>query len=84
MSDTNEQRLWLAVVTQATADATHPRDSDDRAEARAWLTTNTKDFRRICDWAGLNADDVRENAERLAANGWQAPVRRRVERGATC
>jgi hypothetical protein len=77
MSETPEQRLWRAVLCRAVEDATTTitgtsemaRDRlRDRAEARAWLLGNSKDFQFVCEWGAHDPDDVREKAERLATS----------------
>jgi hypothetical protein len=82
MSDTPEEDLWLAVVSQAVVDATAERPSEDRDDARKWLLGASGDFGRVCRWAGLDPDDVRENAERLAARGLPTPPTKKERRHA--
>jgi hypothetical protein len=39
-------RLWRAVIANTVADATSPVPSHDRDQARAWLTTASRDHAR--------------------------------------
>jgi hypothetical protein len=42
----------------------------DRREAREWLLSDSEDFRDVCDYADLDADNILEQAKRLAALNW--------------
>ena len=62
------RELWASVLLTAFNDAadfeapenaTSQRRADQRA-ARRWLNHGGKDFRMVCDWAGVNPDAVRE------------------------
>jgi hypothetical protein len=73
----SDRGMWLAVVNQAFIDATANisplTDKSEiiaRSKARTWLTTNTRDFRHVCDMAGLDPDAVRGRALTVKANGW--------------
>lgn len=57
----SQQRLFLAVIHQAFADAlTNTRDMRHaRAEALIWLRGNSEDFSAVCDWAGIAPEVVR-------------------------
>jgi hypothetical protein len=70
-----ERRLYQAVVAVAVEDACYGGCKRDRRrerdQARAWLLGGGKDFQFVCHAAGLDPDDIRENAERLAERGWQ-------------
>jgi len=61
---TPEQRLWQAVVYRAAMDALNPTDSDEglkaQREADVWLRRNSKDFRRVCNLAGIDPDFIRD------------------------
>lgn len=64
---TPERRLWQDVVLRALMDATHPagdegnsEDARGRRSARQWLREGGKDFRTVCNLAGLDPDFVRE------------------------
>lgn len=55
------RRLWQAVVLRAITDATADEyaSAEDRAEQRRaheWITGRGKDFRHVCDLAGLDPD----------------------------
>jgi len=39
-----------------------------REEAREWLLTDSPDFRRVCEWALLEPEAVRDSAERAISN----------------
>lgn len=62
------RELFASVLLTAFNDAADPLDpqtatSQKRAEQRAarrWLDHGGKDFRMVCDWAGVNPDAVRE------------------------
>jgi len=68
---TGEAALWRAVVAQAVHDAA-PRRRPSRLlsaervrardEARRWLLGAGRDFRRVCDLAGLDPRAVRATA----------------------
>ena len=77
--DTNETRLWRAVVLQALVDAT---ESDEAAgtstalardRARAWFfstsTSTVEDFEGACDMADLNPFAVRSIVKRCLTEG---------------
>ena len=57
---TPEQRMFLNVITQAIHDAAYKGDdkyySYHRDQARAWLISNSIDFRVICRLADLDPD----------------------------
>jgi hypothetical protein len=57
---TPEQRMFLNVITQAIHDAAYKGDdryySYHRDQARAWLVSNSTDFRVICRLADLDPD----------------------------
>jgi hypothetical protein len=76
-----EVTLFRAVIARAFHDALNRRaidgkavDSDAREarmlreEARDWLLTDSPDFRRVCEWALLEPEAVRDSAERAIAN----------------
>lgn len=71
-----ELALWRAVVAQALSDACAPTNWGtsklERDNARGWLLNDSRDFRRVCEFASLDPDAVRESAERLASKGWPA------------
>ena len=57
---TPEQKMFLNVITQAIHDAAYKGDdryySYHRDQARAWLVSNSMDFRVICRLADLDPD----------------------------
>jgi len=68
---TGETALWRAVVAQAFHDAVpgrrqaRPLSAERvraRDEARRWLLGDGRDFRRVCDLAGLDARAVHAEA----------------------
>ena len=67
-----EQRLWIAVLTQAAHDAFKTADKFSRDSARSWLLGNSNNFRRVCEFAGRNPDYVREKIKKkiLKNKGW--------------
>jgi|TARA_R100001530_G_scaffold113110_1_gene80091 hypothetical protein len=63
--DCPEKRLFIAILSQAVHDAfsSHVPGLEKRA-ARSFLTSNSKDFRIICELAGRNSNYVQEKIER--------------------
>ena len=63
--------LWRAVIQQAITDAARPlatKHLAERAEqlrSRDWLTKPNRDFKEVCDLAGLDATRVRKYARAL-------------------
>ena len=57
---TPEQKMFLNVITQAIHDAAYKGEdryySYHRDQARAWLVSNSMDFRVICRLADLDPD----------------------------
>ena len=57
---TPEQKMFLNVITQAIHDAAYKGDdryySYHRDQARAWLVSNSIDFRVVCRLADLDPD----------------------------
>lgn len=47
----------------------------DRDEAREWLLKGGDSFEQIVSLAGYNPDDIREQAQKLARNGWPRRVK---------
>ncbi len=64
-----EQAMWRAVITQAFMDARSLSHKEEmrshRIKARQWLCGMSDDFRRICEYAGLDPTYVRQKARRL-------------------
>ena len=54
-----EQRLFVAVLSQAVHDAFSVHvPGIERRQAQAWLMSNSRDFRDICEHAGRNSNYV--------------------------
>jgi len=68
-----EQKLFVAVLTQAVHDAFKTADKLSKDTARSWLLSNSKDFRNICEFAGRDPAYVRERIKNkvLKEKGWQ-------------
>ena len=68
-----EQKLFVAVLTQAVHDAFKTADKLSKDTARSWLLSNSKDFRNICEFAGRNPAYVRERIKNkvLKEKGWR-------------
>ena len=79
--DGPEKRLFIAILSQAVHDAfsSHVPLIEKRA-ARSFLTSNTPDFRHICEMAGRDANYVREKIRQkvLRDNGWNVDVAIRI------
>ena len=75
--DGPEKRLFIAILSQAVHDAfsSHVPLIEKRA-ARSFLTSNTPDFRHICEMAGRDANYVREKIRKkvLRDFGWNVDV----------
>lgn len=56
-----ERRLWRAVVLQAIDDVFSLNDRNQRAAIR-WIFGNSKDFRMVCELAGVAPRWVRQKA----------------------
>ncbi len=72
-----EVTLFRAVIARAFHDAMNRRAVDNRVadsearearmlreEARTWLMSDSIDFRRVCQWALLEPEAVRDSAQR--------------------
>ena len=61
---TPEQHLWIAVLSQAIADATNPSQAQEFQNARhyahRWFKAGGKDYRHVCSLAGIDPDALRE------------------------
>jgi len=79
-----EQRLWLAVLNQALADATITDDNiasvyrsrrldlqKQRRISRAWLCRRSADLDTVCQHAGINPDSFIIFARGIRADGWR-------------
>ena len=79
--DVPEKKLFIAILSQAVHDAfsSHVPLIEKRA-ARSFLTSNTPDFRHICEMAGRDANYVREKIRKkvLRDNGWNVDVAIRI------
>ena len=79
--DGPEKKLFIAILSQAVHDAfsSHVPLIEKRA-ARSFLTSNTPDFRHICEMAGRDANYVREKIRKkvLRDNGWNVDVAIRI------
>jgi hypothetical protein len=77
---TPERELWASVIIQAMAEAcaedpkTQPKPDakkrttvgELRTRARRWLLSDSDDFRKVCEYAGVDPDAVRQRiAKRL-------------------
>lgn len=73
----SEVTLFRAVVARAFRDALNRRAVDNqvadseareayklREEARTWLLSDSIDFQRVCQWALLEPEAVRDSAQR--------------------
>ena len=79
--DGPEKKLFIAILSQAGHDAfsSHVPPFEKRA-ARSFLTSNSSDFRHICEMAGRDANYVREKIRKkvLRENGWNVDVKVRI------
>lgn len=84
MIESPERTLWRAVVERAILDALgHCTDEREisaqrvvRTRAQTWLTDNGADFRKVCDYAGLDPARVRQEAASILRD---ASKRRKFE-----
>lgn len=84
------RRLWVAVLVQTIRDAYNPPAGlsgggaiKARADAQAFLSNNNRDFREVCEMAGVDADHLRAmyidgRLEEFAVAWHHSPTRRRV------
>ena len=79
--DGPEKKLFIAILSQAVHDAfsSHVPPFEKRA-ARSFLTSNSSDFRHICEMAGRDANYVREKIRKkvLRDHGWNVDVAIRI------
>ena len=68
-----EQKLFVAVLTQAVHDAFKTADNISKDSARSWLLGGSKEFQNICEFAGRNHAYVRERVKNkvLKDKGWR-------------
>ena len=79
--DGPEKRLFIAILSQAVHDAFADHvPSLEKQAARNFLTSNSSDFRHICEMAGRDANYVREKIRKkvLRDNGWNVDVAIRI------
>ncbi len=72
-----ERRLFIAVLSQAVHDAfsNHVPELEKR-QAQAWLMSNSKDFKEICELSGRDSEYVLKKIRRkiLEKNGWNVNI----------
>ncbi len=72
-----ERRLFIAVLSQAVHDAfsNHVPELEKR-QAQAWLMSNSKDFKEICELSGRDSEYVLTKIRRkiLEKNGWNVNI----------
>ena len=76
-----ERRLFIAVLSQAVHDAFSSHVSGlEKRQAQAWLTSNSRDFKEICELSGRNSKYVLTKIRRriLEANGWNVDISMRT------
>jgi hypothetical protein len=60
------KRLFQAIIIQAFQDLQNSANTGEQRAAKTsamtWLTGNSKDFRKICEWADQDPDRVRARA----------------------
>ena len=68
-----EQKLFVAVLTQAVHDAFKTADKLSKDTARSWLLGDSRDFKDICEFAGRDPAYVRERIKNkvLKEKGWR-------------
>ena len=80
--DCPEKRLFIAVLSQAVHDAfsSHVPELEKR-QAQAWLMSNSKDFKEICELSGRSSEYVLTKIRRkiLKDNGWNVNVSLRTQ-----
>ena len=79
--DCPEKRLFIAVLSQAVHDAFSAHvPSLEKQAARSFLTSNSEDFKSICELAGRDSNYVREKIRKkvLRENGWNVDVKVRI------
>ena len=79
--DCPEKRLFIAVLSQAVHDAVSSHvPTLEKQAARSFLTSNSEDFKSICELAGRDANYVREKIRKkvLRENGWNVDVKVRI------
>ena len=72
-----EQRLFIAVLSQAIHDAFSEHvPTFEKERAQTWLMSNSYDFKTICECAGRSSRYVLEKIRRkiLEKNGWNVDL----------
>ena len=72
-----EQRLFIAVLSQAVHDAFSQHvPTFEKERAQTWLMSNSYDFKTICECAGRSSRYVLEKIRRkiLEKNGWNVDL----------
>lgn len=63
------RKFWCCVMLQQLFDAaslsSRPEVRAAKQEAIVWLTNNNRDFRDICDFIGLNPDNILQGCRRI-------------------
>ena len=72
MSEDRNCALWLGVLDRALIDATsrtsvNQNEQREQDTSRRWLLGYSADFKRVCDYAGVEPDQVRKRAATLIA-----------------
>lgn len=67
-----EQKLWRAVIINA-FDETLTLNSDRKSSlikmnSHNWILSNNRDFIKVCDWANVNADQIRDSYKKACKN----------------
>jgi len=86
---TPEKTLFLCVLLQALLDATKPITEEEpvtailnRDRARAWFFASvgvtSEDFIQVCDYAGVDAEYMRDFAFKVLRSGEIEYVRKRI------
>lgn len=55
-----ESHLWQSVLHVGLLDATADRPLRKKRADVAWISDYTRDFRRVCEWAGKDPESVHE------------------------
>ena len=79
--DCPEKRLFIAVLSQAVHDAFSDHvPTLEKQAARSFLTSNSEDFKSICELAGRDAKYVKEKIRKkvLRDSGWNVDVKIRI------
>ena len=80
--DCPEKRLFIAVLSQAVHDAFAEHvPSYEKNQARAWLMSNSTDFKNICELSGRDSSYVLTKIRRkiLEKNGWNVNISLRTK-----